>query len=102
MAGGGQLFTALRQDAIRASVMDGGWRQVVDRAVQTSMVVPLDDLVEGLLGLGERVEFYNTRRLHAGLKYLAPAEYWQGDPQARIEERNKKLEQAREIGRAHV
>lgn len=46
--------------------------------------------------IGRWVEFYNTRRLHAGLKYLAPAEYWQGDPQARIEERNKKLEQARE------
>jgi len=60
MAGGGQLFTALRQDAIRASVMDGGWRQVVDRAVQASMVVPIDDLVEGLLGLGERVEFVLT------------------------------------------
>jgi transposase InsO family protein len=42
------------------------------------------------------VEFYNTRRLHAGLKYLAPTEYWKGDPQARFKERNKKLEQARE------
>ena len=46
--------------------------------------------------IGRWVEFYNTRRLHAGLKYLAPAEYWQGDPPARFEERNKKLEQARE------
>jgi hypothetical protein len=46
--------------------------------------------------IGRWVEFYNTRRLHAGLKYLAPAEYWQADPQARFEERNQKLEQARE------
>lgn len=42
------------------------------------------------------VEFYNTRRLHAGLKYLAPIEYWEGDPEARMEERRKKLEGARE------
>ena len=46
--------------------------------------------------IGRWVEFYNTRRLHAGLKYLAPAEYWQGDPQARFEERSTKLKQARE------
>ena len=46
--------------------------------------------------IGRWVEFYNTRRLHAGLKYLAPAEYWQGDPQARFEERSKKLDEARE------
>ena len=42
--------------------------------------------------IGRWVEFYNTRRLHAGLKYLAPAEYWQGDPQARIEELSIKFE----------
>ncbi len=41
------------------------------------------------------VTFYNTRRLHAGLEYLAPFEYWQGDPQARIEDRRKKLAEAR-------
>ena len=46
--------------------------------------------------IGRWVEFYNTRRLHAGLKYLPPAEYWQGDPQARIEERTQKLKQARQ------
>ncbi len=27
--------------------------------------------------------------------YLPPEEYWQGDPQARVEERRKKLEEAR-------
>jgi putative transposase len=48
--------------------------------------------------IGRWVEFYNTRRLHAGLKYLAPAEYWVGDPETRFEERNEKLKQARERG----
>jgi len=46
--------------------------------------------------IGRWVERYNTSRLHAGLNYLPPIEYWQGDPEARMEERRKKLEQARE------
>ncbi|HEY5639271.1 MAG TPA: IS3 family transposase [Dehalococcoidia bacterium] len=46
--------------------------------------------------IGRWVEFYNTRRLHAALQYLPPAEYWEGDPLARIEERRKKLKAARE------
>lgn len=45
--------------------------------------------------IGRWVEFYNTRRLHAALHYLPPAEYWGGDPQARIEERKNKLARAR-------
>ena len=45
--------------------------------------------------IGRWVEFYNTSRLHAGLNYLAPIEYWQGDPGVRIEERTTKLQQAR-------
>ena len=45
--------------------------------------------------IGRWVEFYNTDRLHAGLNYLAPIEYWQGDPVARMEERTTKLKQAR-------
>ena len=57
MAGNVQLGAALRQDAICGPVMDRGRREVIDPAVQTSVVVPIDDLVEGLLGLGERVEF---------------------------------------------
>ena len=48
--------------------------------------------------IGRWVEFYDTCRLHAGLKYLVPSEYWQVDPQARFEERNKKLDEARERG----
>jgi transposase InsO family protein len=41
--------------------------------------------------LGEWVEEYNERRLHAGLGYLTPAEYYRGDPAARQAERAAKL-----------
>ena len=45
--------------------------------------------------IGRWVEFYNSHRLHAALQYLPPAEYWAGDPEARIQERREKLERAR-------
>ena len=45
--------------------------------------------------IGEWVEEYNETRLHAGLKYIEPAEYFRGDPQRRMETRRKKLEDAR-------
>lgn len=39
---------------------------------------------------------YNERRLHAGLGYIEPAEYFRGDPQARRSARQMKLARARE------
>jgi hypothetical protein len=41
------------------------------------------------------VVHYNTERLHAGLNYLAPVEYYAGDPEARLTERRQKLAAAR-------
>lgn len=46
--------------------------------------------------IGRWIEFYNRNRLHAGLNYLSPAEYWAGNPEARLEERREKLERARQ------
>ena len=46
------------------------------------------------------VEHYNTERLHAGLGYLPPAEYYRGQPACRLSERRAKLEQARAHRRA--
>ena len=45
--------------------------------------------------IGRWVEHYNEERLHAGIDYLPPAEYYRGDPPVRLEERKKKLAQAR-------
>jgi transposase InsO family protein len=42
------------------------------------------------------VRHYNEERLHASLQYLPPAEYYAGDPAARIAERTSKLAEARQ------
>lgn len=41
------------------------------------------------------VTHYNEARLHAALHYLPPAEYYHGDPQARLLQRREKLHAAR-------
>lgn len=45
--------------------------------------------------LGRWVAHYNEQRLHAALHYLPPAEYYRGDPAARLAERQRKLQAAR-------
>jgi putative transposase len=45
------------------------------------------------------IAHYNEHRLHAGIGYLAPAEYYRGDPAARQAERQDKLARAREARR---
>lgn len=49
--------------------------------------------------LAEWVRHYNEDRLHAGLGYLTPADFYRGDPDARRAERAQKLAQARDIRR---
>ena len=45
--------------------------------------------------IGAWVAEYNERRLHAGLGYLTPADFYRGDPAVRRTERMEKLERAR-------
>lgn len=45
--------------------------------------------------IGRWVVFYNKSRLHAGLRYLTPENYWAGEPEKRLEERREKLDRAR-------
>jgi transposase InsO family protein len=47
------------------------------------------------------VKEYNENRLHAGLHYIEPAEYFRGDPQRRREQRRAKLERGRAHRREH-
>jgi putative transposase len=50
--------------------------------------------------IADWVREYNEVRLHAGLGYLAPAEFYRGDPAARLTERQTKLAKGRERRRA--
>ena len=66
MASSGQFGTALGPYAIRGPVMNRGRREVIDAAVQTAVVGPVDDLDERLLGLCERVECVLMQRFADG------------------------------------
>jgi putative transposase len=46
-------------------------------------------------------DYYNHRRPHTALKYLCPADYYRGDPEARLAERERKLVQAVESRKAY-
>lgn len=56
----------------------------------------LHNLSRARILIGLWVDHYNEKRLHAALHYLPPAEYYRGEPEARIAERKAKLEQARQ------
>lgn len=53
------------------------------------------DLLEASSAMGRIVRRYNEARLHSALGYLPPSEYYRGDPAARLEDRRRKLSQAR-------
>jgi hypothetical protein len=55
----------------------------------------LQNLSQARTIIARWVQHYNDDRLHAGLGYLPPAEFYRGDPAARVEERRVKLEKAR-------
>ena len=55
----------------------------------------LTNLLEAERILARLVRWYNTERLHSALGYLPPEVVYRGDPEARKEERRRKLAQAR-------
>jgi putative transposase len=55
----------------------------------------LANLLEAEKVLGRIVKRYNEERLHSALGYLAPKDYYRGNPAARFEERRRKLAEAR-------
>ncbi len=55
----------------------------------------IENLSQARAIIARWVAHYNDERLHAGLGYLTPAEYYRGNPTARVAERRAKLETAR-------
>ena len=58
------------------------------------------DLYEARQLVVDWVDFYNNQRLHAGLKYLRPVDYYRGNPEELIENRQRKLLEATKIRNA--
>jgi putative transposase len=56
----------------------------------------LSDLGKAREIIREWVEYYNNERLHAGIRYLRPKDYYYGNPDQLIAQREEKLRQARE------
>ncbi len=57
------------------------------------------DLYEARQMVADWVEYYNGKRLHAGIQYLRPADYYRGNPEELIRERQRKLEEASRLRR---
>jgi len=55
----------------------------------------LNDLAEARQKIADVIRWYNEERLHSALHFLRPMDYYRGDPQALLEERRKKLAEAR-------
>jgi transposase InsO family protein len=64
-------------------------------------VVDLKDYEQALKVIENWVKEYNEKRLHAGLGYLQPEEYFSGNPTQRFAERNFKLAMAKEDRKAY-
>jgi putative transposase len=79
---------------------------VVERVHRTHREEGLDEetlsdyyrAVEGMTGW---VCYYNYDRPHTALKYLCPNDYYRGDPEARLAERQQKLVEAAEVRKAY-
>lgn len=59
--------------------------------------VETEDYYAAREAIRQWVEYYNQERLHAGIQYLRPVDYFAGNPEARLSERGAKLDS----GRAH-
>jgi transposase InsO family protein len=54
----------------------------------------LSGYYQALQAMTEWQQYYNHKRLHSALKYLRAIDYDRGDPNARLAERCRKLDQA--------
>ena len=54
----------------------------------------LEDLYQARDLLRQWVSYYNQERLHSALNYLRPVDYYEGDPEALLAERERKMTEA--------
>ena len=72
---------------------------LVERAHRTFAEIldemEFDDLAEARAAIAEIVRWYNEERLHSALHFLRPVDYYRGKPAQLLEERRRKLAEAR-------
>lgn len=56
----------------------------------------ITDLYKGREVIERIIKWYNEERLHSALNYLRPVDYYRGEPEKLLEERRRKLIQARQ------
>jgi transposase InsO family protein len=56
----------------------------------------MNNLFDGREVVDKIVQWYNEERLHSALNYLRPVDYYRGEPNKLLEERRRKLIQARQ------
>ena len=61
----------------------------------------LSDYYQALEAMASWSDYYNYERPHSSLDYLCPADYYRGDPEARLAERERKLAQAAEARKSN-
>ncbi|MDQ3556797.1 MAG: transposase [Gemmatimonadota bacterium] len=81
-------------EVLRRHGLDGATYYRWEKQAQEGMRQALVGKPPGPATRDRWVERYNEERLHAGIEYLPPAEYYR-DPPARLQERRSKLEQGR-------
>jgi len=57
----------------------------------------LEDFTQAKAVIASIIDDYNHVRLHSGLSFLRPVDYYRGDPEALLAERRRKLSTAREL-----
>jgi len=61
----------------------------------------LSDYYRAVEAMTSWSHYYNQERPHSALKYLCPIDYYRGDPEARLADRERKLVQAVEARKAY-
>lgn len=69
------------------------WHRILREAYQEEEI---RDLFHGREVIDKIVRWYNEERLHSALNYLRPVDYYGGEPEQLLEERRRKLIQARQ------
>jgi len=69
------------------------WHRTLDEACEQDQI---QNLFHGREVIGGLVKWYNEERMHSALNYLRPIDYYRGQPEKLLEERQRKLAKARQ------